>query len=279
MRFRKPLVLVGLTALLAFGMILGGCSSDDDQPTTNRNTDPTNQLLDVVTAQVHIQLDSAVSHFGTGLAMSQIKGTGGIVDADNDLYMVTLPGEEAEITDDWYVWVDGDLGASVGNLQVDSLQYLAGLDVLSDALGADGLTYKHMYVSNAADTSADFDNISLDGDISFTGTDSDTASISGSFDMAIYSKDEYTDSTIWQNWDIEVAITGVQVAKDDGGWIDGCPCAGTAEVTVEHSYTNTQFNPILTSWTYSVTFVDGSVQVDVAKENLNTSYEDDLCAQ
>ncbi|MCP4685083.1 MAG: hypothetical protein GY867_06485 [bacterium] len=279
MRFRKSLILTGLTALVAFGLILSGCSSDDDQPTTNRNTDPTNQMLDMVTAQVHVQLDSVVSHFETGLSMSQVKSSGGLENGDSDLRLVTLPGEDAEVSDGWYVWVVGDLGVSLGDLRVDSMQYRSGDDVLDDALGADGLVYKHAFVSNATDTSADFGNISLDGDLGFTGTDSDTAMVAGTFEVALSSKHIFEDSTLWQNWDIQIAVTDAQVAKDGSSWDTGCPCAGTAEVTVEHSYQKNSFPPILTSWTYNVTFASGSLQVDVVKENLNTSYEDELCAQ
>lgn len=279
MRFRKPLILAGLTVLVVFGLMLAGCSSDDKQPTTNRHTDPTNQMLDVVTAQVHVQLDSVVSHFETGLNMSQVKSSGGITDGDSDLRLTTLPGEESEYSDGWYVWVNGDLSASVGDFRVDSVQYLSGDDVLSDAIGADGLTYKHAYVSTAADTSADYGNLSFDGDLGFTGTDSDTALVAGTFDMGIATKDVYNDSTIWQNWDVQVAVTDVQVAKGDGGWTSGCPCSGSAEITVEYSYQKSQFDPIVTSWTYSVTFDNGQISVDVAKENLNTSYQEDLCTQ
>jgi len=277
MRFRKSLIVAGLTALVAFGLMLAGCSSDDDQPTTNRNTDPTNQMIDAVTAQVHVQLDSVVSHFETGLHMSQVRSTGGITQGDSDLRLVTLPGEESEYSDGWWVWMVGDLGASLGDFQVDSLQYLTGDNVVEDALGSDGLTYKHAYVSNAADTSAEYENIALDGDLGFTGTDSDTALITGAFDVAIASKDVYNDSTIWKNWDIQVTLTDVQVARGESGWNSGCPCTGTAEITVDYSYTESQFPAIETSWTYSVTFDNGNIQVDVAKGNFNSSYEAELC--
>ncbi len=277
MRFRKSLILTGLTALVAFGMILGGCSSDDDQPTTNGNTDPTNQMLDQVTAQVAVQLDSAIAHIETGLHMSQVKASGGLEDTGGDLRLVTLPGEEGEFSDGWYVWIIGNLSASVGDFQVDSMQYLAGENVLENAIGSDALLYKHAYVSNAADTSADYANISLDGDLGFTGTDSDTATIAGAFEIGLETKDVLADSILWQNWDIQIALTDVRVARVNDDWTTGCPCSGTAEVTVDYSYKRSQFDPIVTSWTYSVTFVDGSIQVDVAKENLNTSYEADLC--
>lgn len=279
MRVRNSLILAGLTALIAIGMILGGCSSDDDQPTTNANTDPTDQMIDAVTAQVSAQLDSAVSHFETGLKMSQVSSSGGIIDNGTDLRLVTLPGEEAEYSDGWYVWVEGDLGASLGDLQVDSMQYLSGQTVLEDALGADALLYKHAYVSNAADTTVDFENINYDSDLSFSTTDADTATITGTFDASLYSKDHYTDSTIWQNWDVQITLTDVQVAGGSDGWTSGCPCAGSAEVTVDYAYRKSELNPMVSSWTYSVTFDNGTIQVDVAKEDLNTSYEDQLCAQ
>lgn len=279
MRFRKPLILAGLTALVGLGLILGGCSSDDKQPTTNRNIDPTNQMIDAVSAQVSVQLDSIISNFETGLHMSQVKSTGGIVAGNGDIRLTTLPGEESEYSDGWYVWVEGDLGASLGDFQVDSLQYLAGQDVLEDALGADGLTYKHAYVSNATDTMANYDNVSLDGDLNFSNTDGDTATIAGSFDINMMNKDVYTDSTVWQTWDFQVALTNVQVVKGENGWNTGCPCSGSAEITVEYDYSKAPFTTMETSWTYSVTFDNGSIQVDVAKENLNTSYNEEVCTQ
>ncbi len=273
MRFRNSLFLVGIIALCTVGLVLFGCSDDDNPPTINNNN-VVDYVLEAVTAQVNEHLDTTVARFDAGISVAGVTSTDII---DDRLLGPLIPDSSVEV-DNWFVWFASDLEAGVGIAIIDSLQYLYRGVAQADAVGADELTFTHYYTCTHGDTTVSYANTSLQSDLDLTNIDNVAATINGNVNTDIHSKLVTTDSTVWEDWTIEAAVSEVTVQKKITGWDTGCPATGTVQVNVTYTRQNGTANPSSTEWVFTATFDDGVASVDVTNtDDLSTSYEEQVC--
>jgi len=278
MRSSKTLLLAGMATVVAVLAIALGCS-DDSTPTYNPPPEENNgieSLLGVVQDQVHAYLDSAITATESALRVATFIDIG-TDDIGNNFMGPVIPDSTRDDAY-WIISYATDLQAGAGTMIiVDSLTYVVNGDLSVNARGADAMYIKHNYGFQSLDTNVTYTDIAHRGYLHITGIDGTTATINGDFVTSINSKVVTNDSTVWNNWALEVAVTNLTVDREGDSWTTGCPGSGSCTVDAEYEYARDQDIPVTTNWYLDITFTDGNMAVDVTTGNLNTSYEHTLC--
>ena len=277
MRSSKSLVLAGIIATAALLIMALGCS--DDEPSLAPAPPDDNgieSLLGVVQGQVHQYLDSASVIMESGLEVATIVDVsiGGI----GDLFMGSAFPDSTLGYSVWIVSWLTDLQSGVGVLNVvDSLSYLVNNTLSINARNATAMFVKHNYTYGSADTNVSHTNVTHHANLQVEGLQGTLAVITGEFNAGVQQKEVTAQSTIWNNWTLEIQAGGLEFEKDAGVWSSGCPNSGTCIVNVAYTRAQDEDIPTTTNWQFEITFTDGNMAVDVTTGHLNTSYEHQLC--
>ena len=274
MRFRSTLILVGLTSLVIGGLLLAGCSSDDK--TTPRSTVSLTQLmLPAATSQVNVQLDSMIARLDAGLTVSTIVEDGNAF----DIMLGSGLADTVTRDDGWLIIVLTDLQSSLGALTVvDSIQYLKNGQTQSTPRDADEVIFRHFYSRTAGDTTVTSKDLVTQSDLTFAGTSTSQATIDGTISSVIHDKTVTTDSTVWQDWDIEAVVSALRVGKAGQSWGEGCPITGTAQISVDFTYQKNNSAAVTTSWDFAVMFTNGAITVNITSgPDFSSNYQHTVC--
>jgi hypothetical protein len=276
MRSSKSLVLAGTLAMVAVIAMALGCS-DDETPVAPPPADNGIQsLLGVVQDQVHAYLDTATGVMEAGLEVATYVDI-----STDDIGDVFMGGGFPDSTLDEHLWIiswltDLQSDVAVTNI-VDSLSYLVDNALSVNARNATAMFVKHNYSYVSADTTVSFTDITNHGNLQIDGLQGALATINGELVSTVREKEVTDESTVWNDWTIEIQATDLEFAKDGSSWTSGCPNGGTCTVNVEYTQARNEDIPTTTNWQFDVTFTDGSMAVDVTVGQLTTSYEHALC--
>lgn len=276
MRSTKSLLLAGMAAFVAVTIMALGCS-DDNQPTPPAPVDNgIESLLSAVQTQVHQYLDSAVVTMDAGLRVATYVDAGSADDV-GDLFMGSGFPDSTQ-SSSWIVSYLTDLSSGVGTKSVvDSITYVIDGHFGVNAKNAQDMYARHKYNFVSDDTTATFTDVINHGDLHITGIQGTTATINGTFDITVRDKDVTGNTTLWNNWTIQVNTTDLMFDRTSTAWTSGCPNSGTATVNVVWQQAQNDDVPTYTQWQMDITFTDGEMAVDVTTGNLSSSYEHSLC--
>ena len=275
MRFRSPLIWMGLASLVVAGLVLGGCSSDSENTTPTPTVSFAEQMLPAATVQVNEQLDSVVARLEAGLASATVTSTG--TDSDRDF----SPGasDSGSTSDNWHVVTRSNLQSSLGSLTiVDSTQFSKDGQSQPNLAGSDAMASKHYYSRTADDTTVTSKDLVLQSDLYLTGIDGSQATIDGTISAVIHDKVVTSSSTVWHDWDVSATVTALRVAKAGEGWGEGCPITGTAQISVQYTYQKDTGAPVNASWDFAVMFTNGTISANVSSgPDLSSNYQHTVC--
>jgi hypothetical protein len=277
MRSSKSLVLAGIVATAALLIMALGCS--DDEPTVAPPTPVDNgieSMLGVVQEQVHQYLDSATEVMESGLEVATIVDVN--TEFIGDVFMGSAFPDSTHTVSAWIVSWLTDLQAGQGTMNVvDSLSYLVNNTLSVNARNATAMFVRHNFSYQSEDTTASYTNITHYANLEVQGLQGSLAVITGEFNASVQQKEVSAQSTVWNNWSLEVQAGGLEFEKDGGTWTSGCPNSGTCTVNVVYTRAQDEDIPTTTNWQFEITFTDGNMAVDVTTGQLSTSYEQQLC--
>jgi hypothetical protein len=278
MRFKKSLLLAGTVAFIAVIFLALGCSDDDTQPTPPvPENNGIESLLSDVQTQVHLCLDSTVNAMYAGLKVAAFIETGSNTDI-GDIFMGSGIPDSILNIQPWVVAYLTDLQSGTGlKTIIDSLTYIVNGHLSVNAHDAQGMYARHKYNYVSEDTTVTFSDLSNNDDLQILGINTTTATLNGTFSSVRRDKVVTEDSTVWNNWTVDVTMTDLTFAKDGSVWTSGCPNSGSCTVTALWQYTTEDEIPVTTEWQFDITFTDGVMDVDVSIGNLSASYEYTLC--
>ena len=281
MRFRNTFMLVGLLVTCLVGLAFFGCS-DDDNTTTGVYSGDTYQI---VRAQVNDILQQSSGQFAAALDASDVQfddvdSTEAQLDTLRGILFGPAPIDSSGADSNlWWAFFYSDLAASASVNRVDSLRWLNGDQPVQNPTQATSMDFHRHYSVVNADTTSSYEDVTFATNLHIAGLTSDTATVTGSLEFDIVSKDVEADGTVRQIYDVQVDITSLTVGKLTSGWDTGCPSGGTASVTVAHSYKDGVGSYRQMSWTFDVTFDDGSITADVSNaQGLSAEYGADICS-
>jgi hypothetical protein len=277
MRSSKSLVLAGIVAATAIMIMALGCSDDETPVTTPPPVDNgIESMLALVQGPVHEYLDSATEIMESGLRVSTF------FDANtNEIADVFMGSGFPDSTDDNNRWIISwltDLQSGLATITVvDSLSYLVDDQLSVEARNATAMFVKHHYSYQSADTTESFTNITHWGNLEIEGLQGSTAVITGELGATVQNKEVTSQATVWNDWTLQVQVTGLEFEKTGGVWSSGCPNSGTCTVNVVYTKARNEDIPTTTNWQFDITFTDGEMSVDVTTGHLSTTYEHTLC--
>ena len=276
MRSKRSLLLAGMAAFVAVTIMALGCS-DDDQPAPAAPVDNgIESLLSAVQTQVHQYLDSAVVTMYAGLKVATFVDTGSAEDVGNLFMGSGFP--DSTRSGSWIVSYLTDLSSGAGTKSiVDSITYVVDGHFGVNARNAEAMYARHKFNFVSDDTTVTFTNLTNHGDLHITGIVGTTATINGAFDVTVRDKVVNDQSTLWNNWTIQVNATDLTFNRTSTAWTSGCPNSGTATVNVVWQQAQDDHIPTYTQWQMNITITDGQMAVDVTTGNLSSSYEHSLC--
>jgi hypothetical protein len=192
--------------------------------------------------------------------------------------MGSIPPDSVQESNNWVVSFATNLQAGLGITSVvDSLTYVKDGQISVNPEDAEEMHYVHNYDFRSQDTTVSFDDYTCRGYVHITDIPADTATLNGDFTAFVESKVVTGSDTEWNQWEIETTLNNVKVARTGSSFDTGCPCSGTAVVTVQHLQAENLHVPTINIWQFDVTFNNGTINVDVSTGNLSTSYQHELC--
>lgn len=264
MRFRNSYSLMGIFALAICGLVMFGCSDDDTPPPTQPDGDvviSSEGLYTLASAQVDAQMDSILVRLKAGVEAATVES----VHADDRGVFGPNPHDSAS-SGDWFVRWASNLVAGLGTSTIDSIQYVRGGVVQSNAVDADAVTFNHSWSLTNADTTVTYADVDFYSHLSIVDVNLNTVTIDGNLNLTVHSKDVSADSTIWQDWDIQTSLVALRLEKSSG-WESACPSTGMLEMTISHTYQKDNDVAIVTNWEVNVSFNDGKVFVNTTNNN------------
>lgn len=260
--------LVGsfLTLALTCAFVIG-CGGDDDKAPTSQLGDLSDPQFVVVNETIEALVDSSVSLFGSGFASLTSISAGDEIDPAQQIVVPddgTKDNSGASYTNGWhYVWAS----ISGANYQVvihDSVQFRnAAGAVQQNPAGLASLTYRRDWSFMANDTTVSHANLDAWCDFDYSGLNTDQATINGDQAFTMERKTVGQTNT-WHDLEVAATYTNMSISKTPfGGWAQSCPESGTVTGSVEYVRTVGANAPDTTTWTYSLLFTDGVVDVQV----------------
>ena len=270
MRSLKNLLWLGVVLSIAFGIALVGCGGDDDSTgiAPGSLTDPN---FVAVNGEVEVFVDSTLDWILTGLGSMSTLGVGAGVDPINygptDPNAVFDTSSAIYTSDGWHI-IHLSFSSDIYSGSVtDSIKFLLNSVAQEDASGLDQMEFNHWWDYNPLDTAITGKTYDANNHLSFTGLNTSTAVINGTSNMTISDKFVSVDSTVIRDFDFQATLTNVGINKSPIGWGQSCPNSGTATVSVDMTYTKDGGTPITTSWAFTLTFVNGVVNISATAGN------------
>lgn len=275
MRSKIWSLVLGLTIVTC--LVLAGCGDDE---TTNSNlgslTDP--EFM-VVQTEVASFVDSTLDFLGNGLNTLQgiSTGDGSIIPAQ---YVVDPNGNDVldvSYADGWHVIYMSKHYTDYATSLRDSVQFLNDGVAQQLPVSIDQLTFKHHWDYDVVDTTITHAVLAGNSSFDFQGLDLGTATINGANTLNIHTKLVTDDSTVWRDIIVEATVTDLTVANSAfSGW-GQCPTSGTVTCDVDMVYYKDTDDPVVTSWTVTSTFSNGTMNVACASNGINWNYSSDVC--
>jgi len=273
MRSRKILLVLGSIGILAAGLALSGCSSDD-RPTPPVQT--INGQYSYVQSQLNDAVDETIALMSSTLEMfesnSQVTDSAVI----DNIRQSPFNPDNVDTSGNWYILTTDQLSTSFGSRLIDSVIFLSDGAPVKFSGQANGITVHHLYDYSNINTDVTYTDYETRGSLTFSGLNTTAATISGS----------WTENTISQivsgtdeirTYDITADINSLVVNKPAPGWGGGCPASGSIDFTVSLTYTNGSEDPITSNWDVSVTFTDGTGAWTVSDGTVSTTSSNDFC--
>ncbi len=277
MRSHKITVALGLLALTVFTIGMVGCGGSDNNPTSTAGslTDPS---FMAVQDQVDNIVDSTLTNIVNGFQnLTNVSGDGNVnpvfygpVQPDSDVVSATY-------ADGWHVVLVARTRAAYNTMLRDSVQFFVNDEISQLPAGVDSLYYRHQWQFNFGDTSVTHLGMSSQATLTISGLQSTTATIDGTHETSVNTKQVTADSTVWRSFGINAEVTNLEVSKSFVGWAQGCPNSGTISGTVEMTYQKDDAASVATAWNFTATFTDGTMAVTVTKGTTSWHYSTDVC--
>ena len=272
MRSGKLFTAVASAAL--FSLALVGCSGDDNTPTGNQPGGITDPQYEVVQSEANRFVDSTLQLFTDALGLTGVSTETGIGDV---LYG---PGrvDSTQSGNYWNTVFSSDFSAAGTNIWIDSVLYRdANGQPQNFGSSVAGLTYIHHWLNNPTDTTAGFERFTARGELDVTGLNANTASVNGEFTLTLEAKLVFADSTLHRDFTFTATVTNVSIPRGSTNWQSGCPSSGTITVTVDYTYQKDAGTPQSSSWTFEITFSNGTATVDVTHNGESATYTHPFC--
>lgn len=273
MRSRKILLALGLIGALGVGLALSGCSSDD-RPT------PPVKIIDDQYTNVQSEIDDVVEEMIVLMAAtmemyesnSQVTDTAVIA----DLRESSFDPDTVLNSDNWYILISDQISAAFGLREIDSIMFTNDGATVEFAGEGNGIMLRHIYEYANVDTDVTYTDYNTKGDLTFSGLNTDEATISGSW--SAFTIDQVVDGQAEiRTFTIVAEVSNLVVAKGESGWASGCPLSGSIDFTVDLSYIDGD-NPVAVSaWDFMVTFADGEGSVSVSDGTVTADYANAYC--
>jgi hypothetical protein len=284
---------LGLMALLALLLWVGGCSSDKSVTTgitPGVENDPGFLLV-----QDHINnyLDSVNVTYQMALAKTQPTTEApwlpdrskwddgslsdpliGKIHDEVDVY-------EINYANGWHTINFANYNTYAAYLLCDSIQFQIDQLSLAAAEGADYMRYIRHWSFTSKNT--DVTHIDLSGhfDYEFSGLDLDVATINGTDDFMVTWNYISADSTVEAVFAFETTVNDLDINRStDDFWSCGCPVSGSVNLNLEVSYTKDGGDfPILTtrSWEITADIENGSATITAISGDNYWEYTYDMC--
>ncbi len=267
MRARTVGLVGSLLCLALTCVFVIGCGGDDDKAPTSQLGNLSDPQFVVVNETIEALVDSSVSIFGSGFSsLTNIAAQDDNIDPAQHIVIPdgTQDNSGSSYADGWhYVWATVT-GASWQMAIHDSVQFrnTAGTAQQNPA-GLAGLTYRRDWTFAAIDTTVSHLNLDAWSDFDYAGLDTDQATINGDQMFTLDRKDVGQTNT-WHDLEVEATFTNMSISKTTfGGWVQSCPESGSVTGSVDYVRTVGTNAPDTTSWTFSLLFDNGTVDVQV----------------
>ncbi len=280
MRSHYLLIVLGLLVILAFV----GCGDDTSAPTQQAGSDLDPEFI-AVQGEVEYFVDSTLDFFLNGLNnLTMLAGEDELIDPVH--YGPVYPDSDFVSTSYAYGWHVVTITRNRTNYAVqmrDSVQFYGDGEVPGvgqvqrTSSNADSLYYKHSWLYGVHDTTGAHSNFEGDIDLRLNGLQGTVATVNGQHRMMVQSKYVLGDSFAYRDFEIEADLTDFEISKTGSGWAQGCPNTGTATGTVQMTFTSGENAPVITTWSFTLSFTDGTMSATVRHGNTYWDYEADVC--
>ncbi len=282
MRTRSILPGFGLLLLAAFVFVIAGCSDDKTPATSNltpgSETDP--QFL-LIQDQINEYLDSTQNVFSIGLENISKLPT------DTDEVVIINgplgPNDTAlySYANGWHVMYIAKYALNFDVRFRDSVQFKNDGVAVETPNPLDYLHFIRYWVFTSNLTSQTHTDMSRYINLIYDNLDTDTASINGTNNSDIAWTYINGDTTITATLDMNVTVDNINVVRSNlYGWVSGCPCSGTLDMTIGEEYEATdgtnQVN-LSKDWTVTIEVEDGVATIDIVSGTETWHYTYTIC--
>lgn len=279
---------LALMAVLAF---VAGCS-DDDAATTPAITygDNDDPVFVPVQTQIDGVLDEMIGDFAAGMG-NLYTNPGDTASIRAELippWMVPNPDEEPVDTlitgyqNEWHFVYASYLGDAYRSVFCDSIQFR--IDGEAVETPTNDVDYIHN-IANWAITclNQNVSHLDLNGrsDYEFAALDQAVATVDGDGHHMVEITYVSADTSYFGNYNFNMTVAGVQVAKSPTGWNNACPVAGTITMTMSYVYAWTgpqSSGNGASSWTVTASFDQGTATVTASNGASTWQYVSDVCS-
>jgi len=279
MRSYKALVILGVAVMACTALAFWGCSDDNNNSTNwGSLTDPEFVEVD---AQVSEFVDSTLTFFAEGLGSIASLPTDGNVDP-----VQYGPGDPGATTDSLSVAYNGgwhvihlEYHASNGYAAYvhDSVQFIVGGQPSQEPAGLEQLQYRHMWTWNAPDTTVTYRNLGGENAFTFSGLQTNQATVNGTNEVSSHAKYVSNDSTVSREVTVEGTLSNFKIDKTPAGWAQGCPASGNATVNVTMTYQKDNNDPVVSTWAFTLSFNHGVTTVNATSQGQTWTYQRREC--
>lgn len=281
MRWKKVVLVLGVTLLAGLLVMFAGCGSDDKSTNSADYNDP--EFL-VVQQEIDYFIDSTLAYFTGGLGNIYGLATDTLVDpvqyGSRPPEYDSTKGDTAIATyaDGWHVVYFSIHRETYSAILRDSIQFIKDGQFQQSSTGLESLNYKHFWTYGVTDTTVTHRSYTGNTDYAFVGLDAEQATITGTNELQVHCKYASIDSTVWRDINIDATLTDMKVNKTGSGWIHSCPSAGAISASIEIVYKKDSAAPDTTNWTVNLTFNNGSMFSTVTIGSaLPWTYSTQLC--
>ncbi|RME25780.1 MAG: hypothetical protein D6800_07240, partial [Candidatus Zixiibacteriota bacterium] len=212
--------------------------------------------------------------FGNGLDLTAV---GTQTDFGNALYGPSRV-DSTQNANFWNTVFSSDFAASGVNVWIDSVMYRdANNNPQNFGSGVAALTFIHNWTYSPSDTAGSFARYATRGQLDITGINSGTAVINGAYHQDLSSQFVSVDSTVRRDFNMTANVANVNIQQVNG-WSNHCPSSGSISVTVDLTYTKDSGSPVSSSWTFDITFNNGTATVNVTSGGETASYTHPFCS-
>jgi hypothetical protein len=275
MRSHKSVFALGFVVMVCAGLLLAGCSSDD---TPVGGTISINPQYDNVSGEVNDMVDSTIAMvaYSLGVFVESREQTED-QEGEDRFESYLLSGFDTVMAEgDWYVLLDLDLQTAYTNLKRDQFMFLESGVPQVMAHTADAMLYNRSWELAYNNTDDSYNDYNVLSEFNYSGLNTDEGTING--DVELFATIQETDASSSQVWEytINADFDQLTISETAGEWDTGIPNAGTCDITVDLEYTNGALAPQTTSWTFDITFADGTMTALVRDGTTSRTYTRDL---